>query len=180
MSFGKKYWIPFLAVLMLLFCFVPVILAAQPGSAGDPLVTRSWADDYINQRYNALSAQITAMEQDVAELKESLNLSIREIRLWIGSQTVWINGTEKTVDAAPVLLSNITFVPMRFISDALGAEMSWDNQLKQATYTYKDKEVVVTVGSTTALVNGAEVSLLASPFLQNNRTLVPLRFVSET
>jgi N-acetylmuramoyl-L-alanine amidase len=38
----------------------------------------------------------------------------------------------------------------------------------------------LTIGSDLAYVNGAEIRLDAAPVIQNDATLVPLRFVSET
>ncbi len=78
-----------------------------------------------------------------------------------------------------------TLVPLRFIIDTLGAEVSWDNDTKEATIMLKDKVIVLKANSATALVDGdpytlpdkVPVKLLGMDY--NYRTLVPIRFVSE-
>lgn len=78
-----------------------------------------------------------------------------------------------------------TLVPLRFIIDTLGAEVTWDNDTKEATVFLKGKVIVLKAGSTTALVDGESyplpdkvpVKLMGIDY--NYRTLVPIRFVSE-
>lgn len=78
-----------------------------------------------------------------------------------------------------------TLVPLRFIIDTLGADVSWDNDAKEATIVLKDKVIILKANSATALVNGepytlpdrVPVKLMGMDY--NYRTLVPIRFVSE-
>jgi hypothetical protein len=50
----------------------------------------------------------------------------RTISLNIGSTQATINGQPDTIDVAPFIVSSSTFVPLRFISQALGASVNWD------------------------------------------------------
>lgn len=43
-----------------------------------------------------------------------------ELTMTIGEETYTVNGTEKTMDTAPVLSGDRTFVPVRFVGEALG------------------------------------------------------------
>ncbi len=78
-----------------------------------------------------------------------------------------------------------TLVPLRFIIDNLGADVTWDNDTKEATIVLKDKVIVLQADSYTALVDGepydvpdnVPVKLMGVGY--NYRTLVPIRFVSE-
>lgn len=78
-----------------------------------------------------------------------------------------------------------TLVPLRFIIDNLGADVTWDNDASEATILLKDKVIVLQADSATALVDGkpytlpdkVPVKLLGMDY--NYRTLVPIRFVSE-
>ena len=47
------------------------------------------------------------------------------VQLTIGSNKIKINGAEKEMDIAPVVVNGRTLVPVRFISEALGAKVEW-------------------------------------------------------
>ncbi len=49
-----------------------------------------------------------------------------EIALQIGSRQATINGQPQTIDVAPFIVGASTYVPLRFVSEALGAGVSWD------------------------------------------------------
>jgi hypothetical protein len=48
------------------------------------------------------------------------------IKLQIGSTTALNNGAQITLDAAPTIVNGRTLVPVRFVGEALGAQVSWD------------------------------------------------------
>jgi hypothetical protein len=50
----------------------------------------------------------------------------------------------------------------------------------RATYTSGTTEIVLNLESNTAYVNGAEVTIDVAPTTINSRTIVPLRFITET
>jgi hypothetical protein len=51
----------------------------------------------------------------------------RTISLQIGSTQASINGQTQTLDVAPFIVGASTFVPLRFVSEALGASVDWDD-----------------------------------------------------
>lgn len=76
-------------------------------------------------------------------------------------------------------------VPLRFVIDSLGAEVTWNNETKEAIIVLKDQVIVLQAGSATALVDGeprpmpdnVPVKLMGVNY--NYRTMVPVRFISE-
>jgi hypothetical protein len=50
----------------------------------------------------------------------------RDIALHIGSTDATVDGQGQTIDVAPFIVGESTFVPLRFVSQALGASVSWD------------------------------------------------------
>jgi hypothetical protein len=58
------------------------------------------------------------------------------IALTIGSTQAQVNGSPVTIDVAPFIVGASTYVPLRFVSQALGANVSWDdaNQIVNITY----------------------------------------------
>lgn len=96
-----------------------------------------------------------------------------------GVVTVKINGKIMIADQKPIIINGRTVVPLRSIFEALGADIKWDN-IKQTVHAVKDKnKVEVKIGDLTAVVNGKKVKLDQKAFIVNNRTMVPVRFVSE-
>lgn len=84
---------------------------------------------------------------------------------------------EITTDAAPELKDNRMMVPLRVISEHLGARVLWKG--KEAVLAKGDKTITLRPDSGTAVVNGTEMRLDAEPYVNNNRVMVPLRFVAE-
>ncbi len=60
---------------------------------------------------------------------------LRKIELKIGEKEYYVNGTERIMDVAPFIKNNRTFVPIRFIAEALGCKVDWDEQEKKVTIT---------------------------------------------
>ena len=50
----------------------------------------------------------------------------RDVSLHIGSTDATINGQPQTLDVAPFIVGASTFVPLRFVSEALGASVDWN------------------------------------------------------
>lgn len=102
--------------------------------------------------------------------------------LTIGQQSAAVNGESVSLDTAPVIEpeSGRTFVPVRFIGETLGAYVGWDGNAQKVTYLTGNTRIELFIGQTTANVNGSSVTLGAAPYIDaNNRTVVPVRFVSE-
>jgi hypothetical protein len=51
----------------------------------------------------------------------------RNISLQIGSTQATIDGQPQTLDVAPFIVGASTYVPLRFVSEALGASVNWDD-----------------------------------------------------
>lgn len=52
--------------------------------------------------------------------------STKTVWLMVGSKEAKINGNSLAVSSAPIIKSGTTLVPLRFISEALGATVSWN------------------------------------------------------
>ena len=130
-----------------------------------------------------LFASFSAYADD-DENNEDTEISITSIQLQPDSTTATINGEENTLDAAPFISAeNRTVAPLRFIAEALGAEVIWDPVGRAVLYQIDEEETItLTINSTTATRNGEEIQLPTAPVIHraSGRSLVPLRFFSET
>lgn len=73
---------------------------------------------------------------DANEKKVTYILAPKTVEIWIGKKTAKINGTDVMMPGPPVIVSNKTLVPLRFVGNALGAGVSWDKDTKTATVEY--------------------------------------------
>ncbi|ASS66194.2 MULTISPECIES: stalk domain-containing protein [unclassified Paenibacillus] len=105
--------------------------------------------------------------------------SASAIKMQIGSKRVTVNGKQSQLDTSPFILNNTTYVPLRFLSESLGAN---------ATYSVSTKAVVVKSGKDTLTfwigkkemdLNGTRKALSSPAVLRDNRTVLPIRFLSE-
>lgn len=102
-----------------------------------------------------------------------------EIKLTIGSNTAYVNGKAELLDVLPVIIADRTLLPVRFISETLGAKVDWDAKTSTATITSGETVIQLTIGSITAYINGKTELLDAAPIIMSNRTLLPVRFIAE-
>ncbi|WP_342572019.1 CotH kinase family protein [Paenibacillus sp. FSL R5-0749] len=94
--------------------------------------------------------------------------------------TVTLDGKSITFpDQDPLQQSGRVMVPVYAILEALGAEVTWDKTAKTVTTVLNDQTLVLKIGSSTAMVNGETIEIDAPAIIQNSRTLVPVRFISE-
>lgn len=96
------------------------------------------------------------------------------------SITVLLDGSPLDFSVEPFITEGTTFVPMRAIFEALGAQISWDDASKTVTSSKDGTEIKITIGSTDVYRNGEKGTLLAAPVISEDFTMVPLRFVSES
>ncbi|WNR44408.1 copper amine oxidase N-terminal domain-containing protein [Paenibacillus roseipurpureus] len=93
---------------------------------------------------------------------------------------VIVNGKPLVFDWAPTILNDKTFVPIRKIFEALGAEVKWNEATNTVTATKGDKVIHFQVDNQEAMINGEHIVLDNPPTLINGSTFVPVRFVSES
>jgi hypothetical protein len=101
------------------------------------------------------------------------------IRLTAGASIATVGDEERTLDAPPMIVNGVTFVPLRFIGEALGAEVTWNDALRVVFLARSSSQVQLSIGSKLAIIDGRITQLLEAPRIQNGRTMVPLRFISE-
>ncbi|MEK0315258.1 stalk domain-containing protein [Cohnella sp. 56] len=96
---------------------------------------------------------------------------------------VYIKGKLLATANKPQLKSNTTFLALSDVAAATGAELKWDNKTKTAVFKQNGREVKLTIGAKTILVNGVARTLNVPAYLQKvgkeNKTYVPLAAITE-
>ncbi len=95
-----------------------------------------------------------------------------QLELKINSTDFSTNREGGQLDAAPVIVNSTAFVPVRAISEGLGADVAYNPLTKTASINLDGKTIEFTTGK--------EVDGTPAPMIVNNRMLVPIRFVSES
>lgn len=103
----------------------------------------------------------------------------RNIMLIVGKTTSYVNGVEVSINESPFIYKSRVLVPVRFVSETLGADVKWDSIFKIVTITLNGKVLRLQVGNTTADLNGKATQLDVAPVVRNGITFVPIRFISE-
>lgn len=98
--------------------------------------------------------------------------------LFLGDRT-YAFGRFVSVPGAPFLENGRTYVPIRFISEAIGANVVWEEARRQIAVEQDGRTVLLTIGETAIVVDGVPVLTDAAPRLVDGTAYVPVRFVSE-
>lgn len=92
---------------------------------------------------------------------------------------LFLDKKELKAEVPPRIMNNSTMVPVRIISEELGAKVSWHAPEKKVTVEKKGLTIQLYIDKTDAYVNGAKSKLETAPVLSDGNTLLPVRFVSE-
>ncbi|MCL6448911.1 MAG: N-acetylmuramoyl-L-alanine amidase [Armatimonadetes bacterium] len=92
---------------------------------------------------------------------------------------VQLDGRELTFDVSPLIENGRTLVPLRGIAEALGAAVNWEEKTRTVIIQKGGVTVKLTIGSKVALKNQEKITLDVPAKIIGDRTVVPLRFVSE-
>lgn len=93
--------------------------------------------------------------------------------------SVYVNGQKLQFETPPTIIDGNTLVPMRTLFEALGAEVSWDNNTKTATGEKTGVLVSVTIGEQYILRCTVNIPIEVPAMIINENTMIPLRVVSE-
>lgn len=121
--------------------------------------------------------EVTDIDND---FEEDNGVSDGKIELAIGSDKLYKNGEEVTLDVPAQNIGGRTMVPLRAIFEVLGADVLWNAEERSITSTLGDVTILMTLDSEKMYRNSEEVVLDIPAQLVDGRTLVPVRAISES
>lgn len=101
------------------------------------------------------------------------------IRLTIDSVIAWVFDEYVTNDVPPVIRNERTMLPARFVAEALGGVVTWNEPEQKVTIVKDGSEIVIFIGEPFATVDGTPVELDCAAYIENDRTYLPIRFIAE-
>lgn len=76
------------------------------------------------------------VDWNAKEQKVTITLNGHSIVLCIGKTTALVDGSKTTLDVAPQIINGRTYIPLRFVSEHLGASVNWDGTTQTITIYY--------------------------------------------
>ncbi len=90
-----------------------------------------------------------------------------------------INNKKVECEVPPIISNDRTLVPVRVLFEYYDAKVSWNESLRQVMVISGTTVMIFNIDSKVMYLNGAVHLLDAAPVIVNDRTLVPVRFISE-
>lgn len=114
-------------------------------------------------RYDELSSKLTPVKFSLS------NTSV----------TVLLDGKKMEFDQPPVIINGTVMVPMRAIFESLGYTLEWLPTTRTAIATKGNHTVTVQIDNPSIIYGGSVYQCDVPPLIMSDRTLVPLKAVSE-
>ena len=94
--------------------------------------------------------------------------------------SIYVYGERLVTDVPAAVINGRVLAPFRPVFESLGAEVTWDYDLNMAVAYRDSREIELMINSQVAWVDKQEVKLDVAPMIISGRTMVPVRFISET
>ena len=106
------------------------------------------------------------------------------VELQLGNPIMTVNGEAREIDpglgTVPTVLDGVTMIPIRALIEAVGGCVFWNQENQVVTVCYGEHVVFLKLDCTTAHVDGEKKNMSTAPTAINGRTMLPVRFVSES
>ena len=152
------------------------VITAPKAPVKDGFVFDGWYTDKNFATKFDFNTKITKSITLYAKWVEKAKTSII---LTIGQKDATIDGKTVSNDVAPKIVNDRTMLPIRFIAEALGAKVDWIEESQTVKITAENIDISLVIGEDFATVNGEKIDLDSPSFIENDRTYLPIRFVSE-
>lgn len=117
------------------------------------------------------------------QLSLAVLIASNSLTVFAKSQTITENKANVYVNdklgAEGFIDKDRTYIPLRNVSELLGAIVDWNGERKEVTISKGHTTIVQEIDSSTAKVNSRIIEIGASAMIKDNTTYVPVRFVSE-
>jgi hypothetical protein len=105
-----------------------------------------------------------------------------KVEIKVNDSNMKANGKSKKIDdgdTAPIIVRGRTMVPIRVIVEELGGNVEWIGKEKKVIIELNNNIVELVIDKSDFTVNGETKEFDVNPMINNGRTLIPLRFVTE-
>ncbi|MGZ0040668.1 copper amine oxidase N-terminal domain-containing protein [Paenibacillus ottowii] len=104
-------------------------------------------------------------------------LCISSSTAYAAQNQIKVDGVTIKSDVKPEMKNKRVMVPLRVISESLGANVEWSDS--EVILVKSEMKVKLAINKSTAEKNGKKIPIDVKPYTKNNRIYVPLRFIAE-
>ena len=114
----------------------------DPGRGTTPVILKEWDRTIVPIRaiVEIIGGKVDRFDKErmvVIQLKD------KAIKLWIDNPMAEVNGEKIAIDpnnsnVEPIIINSRTYMPIRFVSENLGCNVSWDNTTRKVTIIYSE------------------------------------------
>ncbi|MEG2669744.1 MAG: stalk domain-containing protein, partial [Oscillospiraceae bacterium] len=118
-------------------------------------------------------------------LSETIDKKIEKaVVLYENSNVALINGVRKEIDImntdiTPIEMDDRTLVPVKFVSESLGASVFWDDKTNTVSVSHGENLAKMKIGENVIEVNKDSIEIDVPATIINDVTMLPLRVISE-
>jgi hypothetical protein len=125
-----------------------------------------------------------SLESDILHLEMTREEKLL-LHLGINDPMFYVNYEAKSLgEATPFIRNSISYVPLRYISENFGAEISFEAEQQKVLIQHRGLKIHMVIGEMQATIESAEgsktIPLQGPSVIVYNRTFVPIRFIAET
>ncbi|MEF3305153.1 stalk domain-containing protein [Paenibacillus sp. GYB003] len=125
-----------------------------------------------------LKGQI-AFDDIAFQYKKSTPSAKNSVKLTIDQKSLTVNGSPLVLDQAPVIYKGNTLVPVRFVIEAMGGQLTWVDGERKVILIKDNHLIELWLDKTGLIADGEAIEAEVPPLLMTERTMVPLRIISE-
>lgn len=140
--------------------------------AGD--VTDTWKDSYRTAAQAAIATIGTSAAGETDNAVEAIYT--------IGSTAYTVNGETRTAEVAPYVENGRTYLPVRYVAEALGvtqANILFDKATSVVTLIKGDRVVQLKLNTNQLTINGSTINMDVKAVTKSNRTVLPIAWVGK-
>ena len=120
--------------------------------------------------YNGLGAELPSLRLILGTVCIALTASLA---LALSQPAVLaVDGQRVTADVAPVTVGNVAYLPLRAVTEAAGAETTFNASTNDLTIRRGTNVFVMKIGERRATLNGLPLELKTAPFVVRGRAMV--------
>ena len=128
--------------------------------------------------FGMMFSNVYAEDKKEDNSKKSDTSTKIEVSFKVGNPMYSVNGKNIKGEASFVTAGK-TFVPVKIITDAIGAELKFDSKTKTAVITYSGTEIKLTEKDKQATVNGKKSQIDIAPIIKNNSFMASISFLAD-
>ncbi|MBN2980292.1 MULTISPECIES: stalk domain-containing protein [Cohnella] len=144
--------------------------------------THVYANKDIHPNQNGYNAIAKTFSESIWNEYAKLSAANKGSAASPAAPAIYIKGKLLATANKPKLRSSTTFLSLRDVADATGAQVDWNAKTQTALFKLNGREVAITIGSKTLAVNGVEQPLAAPAYLEavgnEKKTYVPLAAIA--